>query len=240
MEILNLIWFFPYISRIHTAYIGVSYLHFRYLKCLVILGHPRFPFQIFTLSDNLCITKGSGPTRVSMKVIIRIVSKLVDFTYLGNLYELPTYLYRSYNPVTKYHGHPSRVQIVRIAVAVWQAFRWRITISIEEVAIWWLWEWCETLPLGELDFICPGTANTIKNKRLSPKTMFLRRKFLIIQNWKQLFYFDSLWLPGFGFLYSAMVPISAAKWLQICIIDANYHGFEHGVSSKNKLHPIAW
>ncbi len=27
--------FFPYISRIHTAYIGVSYLYFRYLKCLV-------------------------------------------------------------------------------------------------------------------------------------------------------------------------------------------------------------
>ena len=30
-------WVFPYISRIHTAYIGVSYLHFRYLKSLVIL-----------------------------------------------------------------------------------------------------------------------------------------------------------------------------------------------------------
>ena len=26
---------FPYISRIHTAYIGVSYFHFRYLKGLV-------------------------------------------------------------------------------------------------------------------------------------------------------------------------------------------------------------
>ena len=40
MEVLNLIrlfwrWVFPYISRIHTAYIG-EYLHFRYLKCLVI------------------------------------------------------------------------------------------------------------------------------------------------------------------------------------------------------------
>ena len=35
MEVLNLIklflgWVFPYISRIHTAYIGVSYFHFRY------------------------------------------------------------------------------------------------------------------------------------------------------------------------------------------------------------------
>ena len=43
---LNLIrlflgWGFPYISRIHTAYIGVSYLHFRYLKCLVIFGPNR-------------------------------------------------------------------------------------------------------------------------------------------------------------------------------------------------------
>ena len=30
-------WVFPYISRIHTAYIG-EYLHFRYLKSLVIDG----------------------------------------------------------------------------------------------------------------------------------------------------------------------------------------------------------
>ena len=42
MEVLNLVmsifrWVFPYISRIHTAYIG-EYLHFRYLKCLVIKG----------------------------------------------------------------------------------------------------------------------------------------------------------------------------------------------------------
>ena len=44
MEVLNLIrlfwgWVFPYISRIHTAYIG-EYLHFRYLKCLVINDEP--------------------------------------------------------------------------------------------------------------------------------------------------------------------------------------------------------
>ena len=32
-------WVFPYISRIHTACIG-EYLHFRYLKCLVIQGGP--------------------------------------------------------------------------------------------------------------------------------------------------------------------------------------------------------
>ena len=47
MEVLNLIrlcwgWVFPYISRIHTAYIGEN-LHFRYLKCSVISG-VRFDF----------------------------------------------------------------------------------------------------------------------------------------------------------------------------------------------------
>ena len=50
MEILNLIrlflglgFVFPYISRIHTAYIG-EYLHFSYLKCLVI-RLPKFGFD---------------------------------------------------------------------------------------------------------------------------------------------------------------------------------------------------
>ena len=49
MEVLNLIrlfweWVFPYISRIHTAYIGEN-LHFRYLKCSVINGSLHtFPF----------------------------------------------------------------------------------------------------------------------------------------------------------------------------------------------------
>ena len=48
MELLNLIrlflrFVFPYISRIHTAYIG-EYLHFRYLKCLVI-RLPKFGFD---------------------------------------------------------------------------------------------------------------------------------------------------------------------------------------------------
>ena len=37
-------WGFPYISRIHIAYIG-EYLHFRYLNVLVIIGlrveHPK-------------------------------------------------------------------------------------------------------------------------------------------------------------------------------------------------------
>ena len=44
MEVLNLLrlfwgWVFPYISRIHTAYIGGTYLHFRYLKSLVKLDN---------------------------------------------------------------------------------------------------------------------------------------------------------------------------------------------------------
>ena len=48
MEVLNLIrlfwgWVFPYISRIHTACIG-EYLHFRYLKCLVIWCKNRQKF----------------------------------------------------------------------------------------------------------------------------------------------------------------------------------------------------
>ena len=45
MEVLNHIrlfwgWVFPYISRIHTAYIG-EYLHFRYLKSLVTMFDSR-------------------------------------------------------------------------------------------------------------------------------------------------------------------------------------------------------
>ena len=49
MEVLNLTrlfwgWVFPYISRIHTAYIGGTYLHFRCLKCLV----------IFSFCETLC------------------------------------------------------------------------------------------------------------------------------------------------------------------------------------------
>ena len=38
-----------------------------------------------------------------MEVINYIVSKLVCILFR----ELITYLYRGYNPVTKYHGHPS-------------------------------------------------------------------------------------------------------------------------------------
>ena len=44
-------------------------------------------------------------TWMSMEVIVTIVSKLVYNLLKG----LITYLYRGYNPVTKYHGHPSRV-----------------------------------------------------------------------------------------------------------------------------------
>ena len=45
-------WGFPYISRIHTAYIGVSYLHFRYLKCLVMFGTSFFPLFPYTSSSR--------------------------------------------------------------------------------------------------------------------------------------------------------------------------------------------
>ena len=40
-----------------------------------------------------------------MEVIVTIVSKLVYNLLKG----LITYLYRGYNPVSKYHGHPSRI-----------------------------------------------------------------------------------------------------------------------------------
>ncbi len=38
-----------------------------------------------------------------MEVIVTIVRKLVYNLLMG----LTTYLYRDYNPFTKYHGHPS-------------------------------------------------------------------------------------------------------------------------------------
>ena len=44
--------------------------------------------------------------RVSMEVIVTSDSKLVYNLFSG----LTTYLYRGYNPLTKYHGHPSRVK----------------------------------------------------------------------------------------------------------------------------------
>ena len=48
---------------------------------------------------------GYVPTRVSMQVIETIVSKLGYNLFTG----LTTYLYRDYNPFTKYNGHPSRL-----------------------------------------------------------------------------------------------------------------------------------
>ena len=40
-----------------------------------------------------------------MEVIVTIVSKLGDFTYLGD--EINLLILASYNLVAKYHGHPS-------------------------------------------------------------------------------------------------------------------------------------
>ena len=73
MEVLNLIrqlwwWVFPYISRIHTPYIGVSYLHFRYLKCLVKLWVKPSHLPSLALlppAPPILKTHGSGPARVS-------------------------------------------------------------------------------------------------------------------------------------------------------------------------------
>ena len=44
-----------------------------------------------------------GVVGVRLEVIVTIVSKLDYYLLKG----LATYLYRGYNPVTKYHGHPS-------------------------------------------------------------------------------------------------------------------------------------
>ncbi len=54
MEVLSLIrlflgWVFPYISRIHTPYIG-EYLHFRYLKSLMKWISRVFPSQYHQVS----------------------------------------------------------------------------------------------------------------------------------------------------------------------------------------------
>ena len=45
-------------------------------------------------------------TRVSMEVIVTIVSKLVYFTYLGDVSNL--LIKGCNNPFTKYHGHPNK------------------------------------------------------------------------------------------------------------------------------------
>ena len=47
-----------------------------------------------------------------MEVMVTIVSKLVYFTYLGDVFT--TCLYKGYNPFTKYHGHPSIVNIGKL------------------------------------------------------------------------------------------------------------------------------
>ena len=58
-------------------------------------------FDWFCCHGNLCEEK-SG-TRVSGWKLVTIVSKLVYNLFRG----LTTYIYRGYNPFTKYHGHPS-------------------------------------------------------------------------------------------------------------------------------------
>ena len=48
-------WVFPYIGRIHTAYIGEDSLHFRHLKCLVIDGLCAiFKSPSYFLSSRAC------------------------------------------------------------------------------------------------------------------------------------------------------------------------------------------
>ena len=57
MEVLSLIRMFCYISRIHTAYIGVSYLHFRYHNFLMIYKGSHFtPFITIGSRENHLVT----------------------------------------------------------------------------------------------------------------------------------------------------------------------------------------
>ena len=77
MEVLNLIrlfagWVFPYISRIHIAYVGEDSSHFRYrTKCLVI---KRWKFSLLTIvTSSRCNMSGAWgwillelPTRKSV------------------------------------------------------------------------------------------------------------------------------------------------------------------------------
>ena len=53
---------FPYINRIHTAYIG-EYLYFRYLKFLVTLGMALdlfFFYRVCVCVSSLCVSLGKG------------------------------------------------------------------------------------------------------------------------------------------------------------------------------------
>ena len=73
-------WVFPYISRIHTACIG-EYLHFRYLKCLVIQGCPRadpYKWSAMVMSFHPEISGViSAPTWMSRWKLGSMVSKWV-------------------------------------------------------------------------------------------------------------------------------------------------------------------
>ncbi len=61
-------WGFPYISRIHTAYIG-EYLHFRYLKCLVI--------------ETGNIPKASQGHETPVCILPNILVRFINITLIG-------------------------------------------------------------------------------------------------------------------------------------------------------------
>ena len=56
-------WVFPYISRIHTAYIGVSYLQFRYLKSLVTICSLWDAWKKYFGGKNFLDPKSYGKTK---------------------------------------------------------------------------------------------------------------------------------------------------------------------------------
>ena len=71
--------------------------------------HPNLGAYCCKVLEVIC-TPEIQHTRVSKEVSNYLVSKLVYNLLRG----LTTYLYRGYNPLTKYHGHPSRYQKMAI------------------------------------------------------------------------------------------------------------------------------
>ena len=94
MEVLNLVfayfggWVFPYISRIHTAYIGEDFLRFRYLKCLV--------KQWFTISEFPSSDFGWWKIRVRHRPISSKCEKSTEQNWQHLIPGSNAYLFRTH------------------------------------------------------------------------------------------------------------------------------------------------
>ena len=79
-----------WILRVHTDAIGSS---------------PAFRMNFYQPSNDLSVQ--GGPLPVINGVITPLSGTYIGVITYNLLKGLITYLYRGYNPVTKYHGHPS-------------------------------------------------------------------------------------------------------------------------------------